>query len=76
MTEFVDSLPVNLLEYITTFANSLKNCQADYLRLVGERTQGKDISRLWDSIKERCHWEFQNLVAKNRSNSIELRYRL
>ena len=76
MTEFVDSLPVNLLEHYTTFANSLKNCKADYLRLVGEHTQGKDISRLWDSIKARCQWEFQNLVTKNRISSIELRYRL
>jgi hypothetical protein len=76
MNEFVDSLPVTLHEHYTAFANSLRALQNDYLRVLAERAQGKEIGRLWEAIKERCQWESPGLVAKNRSGSIELRFRL
>jgi hypothetical protein len=67
---------VSLLEHYSAYASSLKVLQNDYLRLLAERTQGREVAKLWETIKERCSWEFPALTARNRSGSIELQYRL
>jgi hypothetical protein len=76
MSEFVDSLPVSLLEHYTAFASSFKAVHWDYSQLLSLRAQGKDISKLWEEIKHRCKWNFPQLVARNRSGSIELHFKL
>ncbi len=76
MSEFVDSLPVNLLECYTAFANSFKALNYDYVQLLSLKAQGKDIARLWEEIKQRCKWQFPQLSAKNRDGSIEVQFKL
>lgn len=70
MNEFIDSFPVSLLEFYNNYANSLRLVQAEYLKILGERNQGKEVSRAWRNIKDGLSYEFPSIFARNKSGSI------
>ena len=70
MNEFIDSLPISLLEFYNSYANSIRLVQVEYLKVLAERNQGKDVSRVWRNIKDGISNEFPTVVVTNKTGSI------
>lgn len=58
VSEFVDSIPVNLEEYYEQYVSSVQRYRADYDRIIEDKNKGRLTIENWSKVKDHLLWEF------------------